>query len=121
MSEGGLSARRGWTRWIAAAALALVAVTYIANLPLYAGASFDGWSWRMEHGRATIRRDPGIRPKPFWVDWNSEGLRWSAQWLRSGPGDWTITIPLWAPLGLCLAWCALSWRCRATGPSVAGS
>lgn len=118
MAEGG---RRGRTRWFASAAAFLIAAIYVANLPLYAGASFDGWSWRMEHGRATIHRAPVIRAKPFWVDLNSEGLRWSAQWRRPGPGDWTLTVPLWAPLGLCLGWCALSWRRRATGPSGAGS
>ncbi len=34
---------------------------------------------------------------------------------------WALTIPLWIPLGLCAAWCAVSWRRRATGPGAAGS
>lgn len=113
--------RRGRTRWLAAVALALVAAIYVANLPFYAGQTFDGGlSWRMEHGRVTIQRNPHLRPKPFWMDLNSEGLRWSAQW-RAGADRWTLTIPLWIPLALCLAWCAVSWRRRATEPAAGGS
>ncbi len=115
-----MNGRRGRTRWVAAVALAAVAVVSVANLLFYAGASFDGWSWRMEHGRVTIQRNPYVRPKPFWVDVNSGGLRWSAEW-RAGADRWTLTIPLWIPLGLCLAWCAVSWRRRATVPAAAGS
>jgi hypothetical protein len=104
---------RGRTRWFAAASVVLIAAIYVANVPLYAGQSFEGGlSWRMEHGRLTIDRTPEGRPKSFWADLNSEGLRWSAEWRRSGAGRWSLTIPLWIPLALCAAWCALSWRRR---------
>ncbi len=76
--------QRGRTRWFATGALALVAVVCAPNLPFYAGASFEGWSWRMEHGRVTIERNPCLRPKPFSMGVNVEGLRWSARW-RAGP------------------------------------
>ncbi|MFI5401554.1 MAG: hypothetical protein ACHQ1G_01360 [Planctomycetota bacterium] len=108
---------RGRTRWFAVVVLGMVAALYVANLPFYAGASFEGWSWRMEHGRMTIQRNPDLQPKPFWVDLNSEGLRWSAQW-SAGADRWTLAIPLWIPLGLCLAWCAVSWRRRVTRSEV---
>jgi hypothetical protein len=121
-----MTGRRGRTRWLAVAAVALVAAVYVANLPFYAGQTFEsGLHWRMEHGRLTISQRTAKRGrlKPFWMDWNSEGLRWSAQWRRYGPDDWVLTIPLWIPLGLCLAWCAVSWRRRgaATAPAAAGS
>jgi hypothetical protein len=104
--------RCGRTRWLALAALALVTVVYLANLPFYAGATFaSGLSWRLEHGRLTLRNAAG-REKPFWVDLNTEGLRWRPEW-RRGPDSWSVTIPLWIPLGLCVAWCAASWRRRA--------
>ena len=69
----------------------------------------------------TIDRRPEGRAHPFWMDFNTERLRASADWRRAGPGDWTLTIPLWIPLALCLAWCAVSWRRRATGPAAGGS
>jgi len=115
---------RGRTRWLAVAAAALVAVVYLANLPFYAGQTFEsGLQWRMEHGRLTISRNAALRGRPqsFWIDLNSEGLRWSAQWHRYRPAHWVLTIPLWIPLGLCLVWCAVSWRRRATAPSGGGS
>jgi hypothetical protein len=109
-----LNGRRGRTRWLAVAAAGLVAAIYLANLTFYAGQTFEGGlKWRMEHGRVTIQRNPSARPKPLWVDLNSEDLRWSAQW-RAGADRWELTFPLWVPLGLCLAWCAVGWRRRAT-------
>jgi hypothetical protein len=115
--------RRGRTRWLAVAAAALVAAAYVANLPFYAGQSFEGGlSWRMEHGRLTISHLPDDLGRPLWVDFNTEGLRWSADWRRTGPGAWSVTIPLWIPLALCVAWCAVAWRRRgaSTAPA-AGS
>jgi hypothetical protein len=102
---------RGRTRWLAASSAAFVFVLYLANLPLYAGQSFEGgFSWRMEHGRITVSQDPRTHAKPFWVDWNTESLRWSAQWRRLSPEGWVLTLPLWIPLAACLAWCGVSWR-----------
>jgi hypothetical protein len=89
-----------------------VAAVYLANVPFYAGATFaSGLSWRMEHGRLTLRNAAG-REKPFSVDLNTEGLRWRAEW-RRGRDSWSVTIPLWIPLGLCALRCAASWRRRA--------
>lgn len=113
---------RGRTRWFAVAAAALVGLIYLANLPFYAGQTFDGGlHWRMEYGRLMIRQTSSDRPKPFWIDLNNGGLRWSAQWRRYGPDSWVLVLPLWIPLGLCVAWCAVSWRRRATEPADAGS
>ena len=52
----------------------------------------------MEHGRLTLRSaDPG-RPKSFWLDANSEGLKFAPElWLE--PGEWMYVIPLWMPFG----------------------
>ena len=116
--------RRGRTRWFAATAVAVVAILYVANVIFYAGRTFEsGLKWRMEHCRLTISQDPAERgrPKPFWADLNNEGMRWWPEGRRAGPGEWSVTIPLWMPLGLCLVWCALAWRRRATAPAAAGS
>lgn len=120
MSEG----RRGRTRWLAVAAAGLIAAIYLANLTFYAGQTFEsGLKWRLESGRLTTSLRPAHqgRPKPFWIDLNNGDLRWSAEWHRAGSADWSLTIPLWIPLALCLAWCAVSWRRRASAPDAAGS
>lgn len=120
----GSSRRRGRTRWPAAGAVGLVVVVYLANLPFYAGQTFEsGLKWRMEHGRLAISQRPANqgRPKPFWVDLNAEGMRWRPEGSLAGPGDWSVTIPLWIPLGLCLVWCAVAWRRRAAAPAGTGS
>jgi len=103
------------SRWWALTASVLVFLLYAANVPFYAGSSLgDTHSWRMEHGRLTVRQAAATAPKSFWMDLNSEGLRFGWEWQRSATGagrdDWTLTLPLWIPLGLCLLWLALVWR-----------
>ena len=112
-SENRRTTTRGRTRWFAAIATALVLLVHAANVPFYAGSSLGReHSWRMEHGRLTVKRSASTSPQAFWVAPNAEGLRWAGEWRRFGPGEWTVTLPLWAPLGLGLLWCAASWRRR---------
>jgi hypothetical protein len=88
-----------------------VFLVYLANVPFYAGSSVgERHSWRMEHGRLTVDRSQATAPKSFWMDLNSEGLRFDWEWKEDGTGDWTLDLPLWIPFGLCLLWLALAWR-----------
>jgi hypothetical protein len=121
--DRGVSAR-GRARWFAVAALALVALLYVANLHFHACQTLEsGLHRRMEHGRRLIRKmsSDQARPKPFWVDVSNGPPRRSAQRRRYAPDGWAVTIPLWIPLGLCVAWCVVSWRRRAAAPSAGGS
>ena len=96
------------TRVIAIVVAGLLAVLLLLNLPFYAGSRLgEGLSWRMEHGRLGITRGPGADRNDFWLDANSEGLRWSPEF-RGGGSDWELQVPLWIPLALSLGWVFLS-------------
>ena len=99
------------SRWWALSASVFVFLVYAANVPFYAGSSLgERYSWRMEHGRVTVERSRATTPEPFWLDINSEGLSFAWDWNEYGPGEWTLVLPLWIPLALCLLWLLLAWR-----------
>ena len=82
---------------------ALIALLLILNLPFYAGGRGEHLSWRMEHGRIRIeRRSEPSNPTGFWVDGNTEGLRFAPEASFHGRGDWMVNVPLWMPLLGCL-------------------
>jgi hypothetical protein len=102
---------RRLARWLAAAVLALLALIYVANVPLYSGASVgEQFAWRMEHGRLTLKRSPVTAHETFYVEFNTEGLRFAFDGDWEGAGDWCVTIPLWGPLLLAGGWVAWAWR-----------
>lgn len=82
----------------------LLAALLVLNLPFYAGAGGERIAWRMEHGRLTLRCSESARPQGFWVAPNSEGLRWSPSGRFHAWNYWTVTLPLWIPLAICLGW-----------------
>lgn len=92
---------------LSAALLALLAL----NVPFYAGGTpVEGFSWRMEHGCLSLWRADTKRPKSFWIDGNTEGLRWAPRVRIHSADDWRVIVPLWIPLVGALAWCAWSWK-----------
>jgi len=106
------------SRWVAVALAAALALLLAASLPFYAGSTpVEGLSWRMEHGRLTVRRFGDKRPNSLWVAGNTEGLRWSPELELNGGDNWKVTLPLWIPLAGALAWCYVAWRPRGTAPS----
>lgn len=82
---------------------ATFAVLLALNLPLYAGLSFDGFRFRMEHGRLLFERSDAVRGKSPYVAPNSEGLRWQPEWRFDSPSHWRVNVPLWIPLGITMA------------------
>lgn len=108
-----MRAPRARSRWTATALAGVLLLLLAANLPFYAGSTpVEGFSWRMEHGRLTLTRSELERPTGFWVDLNSEGLRWRPRAKIYGPSDWMVTLPLWMPLAAALAGCVWAWRPR---------
>lgn len=119
--------RRRWARWISAGVTILLLMLYALNMPFYSGAGITArLHWRMEHGRLTVERTVAHR-ESFYIAINSEGLRFRPRWRYGSWDAWSVTIPLWAPLGLAAGWCAWVWwprrlphACRACGYSRAG-
>jgi hypothetical protein len=71
-----MARKRGKSRWLALAAVVLIAFVYSANQPFYAGSSLGpNHKWRMEHGRLTLTRSSVVVQTSFWMDYNSEGMR----------------------------------------------
>lgn len=106
------------SRWAAAAATTLLAALFVLNLPFYSGSALGPqFSWRMEHGRLTLKRSPVTANETFYVANNTEGLRFGFEGTYWSAGDWRVTIPLWAPLLLAAVWMAWAWRPRRTVPS----
>jgi hypothetical protein len=102
---------RRLARWSAVAVLTLLAVIYVANVRFYSGASVgELFSWRMEHGRLTLKRSPVTAHRTFYVAGNTEGLRFAFEGNWRSTGDWRVSIPLWAPLLLAGGWVAWVWR-----------
>ena len=98
------------SRWAALVTTVVVFLVYVANVPFYAGSSLGPrHSWRMEHGRLTVERSEVVAQKDLWIDLNSEGLRFGFLIERSIPGQWSVTVPLWAPLLLALWWLRQVW------------
>lgn len=104
--------RRGVTRWPATIVLALLLLLQVASVPFYAGWSWTGGKWRLEHGRLTIQRSDVLRPKGPWVAGNTEGLRWTPAARVHAADDWTVTIPLWCLYVPAALWTMWAWRGR---------
>jgi hypothetical protein len=85
------------TTKILMACAAAIALLWLLNIPFYSGASVgEHTSWRLEHGRVTVRRTEfARRPRHFYVAPNSEGLRWSAEFRSFSSGAWSVALPLW--------------------------
>ncbi len=98
------------TPLVAGAVTIFFALLFAANLPFYAGSSTNGMRWRMEHGRITVQCSPGMRAKGFWVNLNSEALRWRPEWRVYDARSWTVVIPLWWPLVASAALTMATWR-----------
>lgn len=101
--------------WIAAV---LTALLLLANLPFYAGGSLGRIAHiRMEHGRVTVHTMPAGNPESFFIDLNSEGLRWSFDLGHRGGASFVITVPLWF-IAACFVSAALASRrvARASTP-----
>lgn len=107
-----MQGKRSRWRWVATALTAGLLLLFVLNLPYYAGASTEGFRWRMEHGRLELQRSEVVSSKGFWVDGNTEGLRWSARARIHGVDDWRLIVPLWIPLLAAGAWCVSTWRPR---------
>ena len=92
-----------------------VAAVYVANLPLYAGGGTSTFNWRMEHGRLKLasRSEPG-NTESFYIDFNTEGLRWCFDARLWGWRDWIVTVPLWSVLLPCAGATWLAWRAGRT-------
>lgn len=72
---------------------------YVLSIPLYAGSGIGSdYSWRLEHGRFSFERNPGLASESFFIAPNSEGLRFQPAWNSFGGGGFTVSIPLWMPL-----------------------
>jgi hypothetical protein len=111
-------ARRRVSRWAAALVTAAVLLVYAANVPFYSGSALGSeFSWRMEHGRLTLKRSPVTADESFYVANNTEGLRFGFDSDYWRAGDWRVTIPLWAPLLLAVGWAAWAWRPRGAAAS----
>lgn len=94
------------TSWIATG---MVGLLWLHNLPFYAGAAWNGFAWRMEHGRLLLTASDWMREQSFWINANLEGLRWSLEGHSVALDDWLLQLPLWLPCALLLA---LSLRLR---------
>jgi len=106
-------ARKRIARWAAAAVTAALLLLFAANVPFYSGSALGPeLSWRMEHGRLTLRRSPVTASETFYVANNTEGLRFAFDGDFWQAGDWRMTVPLWAPLALAACWLAWAWRPR---------
>jgi hypothetical protein len=72
--------------------------------------------WRMEHGRIAVWRSAApLNPELFYVDVNSEGIRWGFEWEYGGMGDWRVVVPLWALLAPSLGAAKWTWLPRRRG------
>jgi hypothetical protein len=104
-------------RWLLSAATIILVLLYFLSLPFYAGSSITAnTSWRFEHGRLTVKHSSVSRTESFYVDFNSEGLKWAPNARFHGAGEWSITLPLWIPLALTALPAALLWRSRLRPP-----
>lgn len=112
-----MRATRTILRWAASLATLVLIALYILSLPFYAGSRLFGTvHWRLEHARLGVRSIPGGRPEPFWIDLNSEGLRWVPELRVNTLSDWSVQIPLWIPLLLTTATAATLWTKRLRTP-----
>ena len=67
--------------WLLAVASVLLVVLYVANMPFYSGSSVGShFAWRLEHGRMRVECKPAIHPESFYIDINSEGLKFAPDW-----------------------------------------
>jgi len=106
------------SRYPALASAAAILLLYIANLPFYSGSTIGrSYAWRMEHGRLTIARSRTRNPESFYIAANSEGLRWSPALRYSALADWSVTIPLYIPLALTVAWSLRAWGAVRSRPN----
>ena len=86
--------------WLLAVASVLLAVLYFLNMPFYSGSSVGShFAWRMEHGRMRVGCKPAIHQESFYIDINSEGLKFAPEWQVWSWNDWMLNVPLWVPLG----------------------
>lgn len=91
----------------------LLSLLCLASVPFYSGSGLGRtYSWRMEHGCLTVTHAPNVGNETFYIDVNTEGMRytWEGRW--SSSMDWQIRVPLWAPWLVCAAWTAWAWRKR---------
>jgi hypothetical protein len=102
--------RRRLARWGGLFATVVLALVYLANLPLYAGSSLGPFiSWRMEHGRLALERHAAQNPEAFYVAINSEGMRFAPECRVFSWRDWRVNVPLWLPLLLAVAVTSRAW------------
>ncbi len=92
---------------ILAGIAAVLALLWLLNLPFYSGSKLGaGMSWRMEHGRLTVRRSTSApSTSSFYIANNSEGMRWSPQFRAGDWGHWSVTLPLWIGFVMCVGGC----------------
>ncbi len=101
---------RRCNRWGSLLVLTVLAALFLANLPFYSGSSLGpSLAWRLEGARLNITRRPSRNPESFYIAINSEPLRWNWDARYNAPGDWYISIPLWTPILLALAWTLFAW------------
>ncbi|GMV26318.1 MAG: hypothetical protein AMXMBFR58_23490 [Phycisphaerae bacterium] len=104
-------------RWLSVSLFGLLVILQLACLPFYSGSSITrNLSWRLEHGRLTLKRSPVDHTESFYIAGNSEGLRWRSEFKRFGPGDFRLTVPLWMPLALMATWSVVAWLPRTAAP-----
>ena len=98
--------------------LPLLLLLYALCVPFYSGSSIGGHlSWRLEHGRMTVRARGAASREAFYVAPNSEGLRFKPEVEFGSLVDWRLTMPLWVPvLGAGVG----AWICRPRRESKAG-
>ncbi len=102
---------RDFVRWLLTLASVLLILLYVLSLPFYSGSTLGRHlSWRFEHARLNIKYSPDQNPGPFYVDINSEGLKWAPEGRFDSWGSWSITLPLWMALVLTATPAGVLWR-----------
>ena len=96
-------------RWLCGVVTVALAACYFLSVPFYAGSGLGPHAaWRLEHGRLELRwgRDAGLG-QSFFIDANSEGLKFRPEVHAWGWRGAFVRVPLWClmlpPMSLWLA------------------